>query len=161
MGLLTVQSIIDSTGRIYSYSGGIGWSIYSDDGGESWVNQQNVAEGSPFYSAINTMTVSKRGYVYFADRQHGLFRTTERFPPVGVKDEEETPPNTLRIMPNPANTFLSLSGTDNALVFIADMQGSLIYQGYENSIDISGWQTGMYCARIPATGQKALFMVVR
>jgi photosystem II stability/assembly factor-like uncharacterized protein len=159
--LRNVQSIIDSTGRIYSYRGGIGWSIYSDDGGESWVkDRQNVAEGSPFYSPINTMTVSKRGYVYFADRQHGLFRTTERFPPVGVKEEEETP-STLRIMPNPANTFLSLSGTDNALVFIADMQGSLMYQGYEHSIDISRWQTGMYCARIPATGQKALFMVVR
>jgi hypothetical protein len=53
------------------------------------------------------------------------------------------------------------TGTDNALVFIADMQGSLMYQGYEHSIDISRWQTGMYCARIPATGQKALFMVVR
>ena len=104
--------------------------------------------------------MSKKGYLWSADNFSGLWRSRLRFPPVGVKEEEETP-STLRIMPNPANTFLSLSGTDNALVFIADMQGSLMYQGYEHSIDISRWQTGMYCARIPATGQKALFMVVR
>lgn len=156
-----IRSIIDSVGRIYVYDPPYSsYLLYSDDGGSVWDNKKMIAKGSPRHSAINNMTVSKRGYVYFADRQYGLYRTTERFPPVGVQEEEEIP-NTLRIVPNPANTFLSLSGTDNALVFIADMQGSLMYQGYENSIDISRWQTGMYCARIPATGQKALFMVVR
>lgn len=159
------HAIIDSSvGRIYVYDPPYSsLLLYSDDGGSTWqgeIIKKRVAQGSPFYGAINNMTVSKRGYVYLTDRQHGLFRTTERFPPVGVREEEETL-STLRIMPNPANTYLSLSGTDNALVFIADMQGSLVYQGYEHSIDISRWQTGMYCARIPATGQKALFMVVR
>jgi photosystem II stability/assembly factor-like uncharacterized protein len=135
--------------------------IYSStDGGMTW----NIF--SPF--KINSIPgpaqlpviVSKKGYLWSADNFSGLWRSRLRFPPVGVREEGETL-STLRIMPNPANTFLSLSGTDNALVFIADMQGSLVYQGYENSIDISRWQTGMYCARIPATGQKALFMVVR
>jgi hypothetical protein len=130
----------------------------SSDGGNTW---QLFSESNyGYFPGQQPVITSPSGYLWSAEFFSGLFRSRLRFPPVGVKEEEETL-STLRIMPNPANTFLSLSGTDNALVFIADMQGSLVYQGYENSIDISRWQTGMYCARIPATGQKALFMVVR
>ncbi|MBK7986158.1 MAG: hypothetical protein IPK11_04385 [Ignavibacteria bacterium] len=152
----------DSVGGIYLYDY---WApiLRSSDRGSTWKiingNLPPLPEYTPYIEAT-VMAASPEGWIYVGTATHGLWRSRLRFPPVGVKEEEETP-STLRIMPNPANTFLSLSGTDNALVFIADMQGSLMYQGYENSIDISRWQTGMYCARIPATGQKALFMVVR
>ncbi len=153
---------VDSIGGVYMYD------IFSPllrtaDQGETWHLLNGNLPAIPEFPTnlqITTMAASPEGWIYVGTATNGLWRSKQRFPPVGVQEEEQTT-HTIRISPNPANTTIYLAGTHNAPAFIADMQGRTVFYGTDTMIDISTWHTGMYCLIIPSTGQKVLFAVMR
>lgn len=152
----------DSVGGIYLYDY---WApiLRSSDRGITWKiingNLPPLPEYTPYIEAT-AMAASPEGWIYVGTATNGLWRSKQRFPPVGVQEEEQTT-HTIRISPNPANTTIHLAGTHNAPALIADMQGRTVFYGTDTMIDISTWHTGMYCLIIPSTGQKVLFAVMR
>jgi photosystem II stability/assembly factor-like uncharacterized protein len=167
--------VIDSAGNYYAHGSPSGREIsYSTDGGMTWTFDiyPKRAPQSPNIAHINYLSVSKRGYVYLASQLTGIYRTTERFPPVGVKEEEErkSPSSLLNIVglhPNPTSEDIRLEYTisDHATVecTVTNALGIVLYSSLpqvkrkgEHSllIDCDQWSAGSYYCIINADGVK-------
>lgn len=139
--------VLDSLNNLYLYSEGNAI-LRSTDEGKTWNDITANLLDNMSYLDINTMSASPEGWIYVGTATHGLWRSKQRFPPVGIDDKDiiYSKNSAITITPNPADNTITVIGADNMLnnFRISDITGRVMYEGREHIIDISAWAQGMY-----------------
>ena len=146
---------VDSIGNVYATSW---YGIYrSTDNGATWeeVPSSGLAEdigdsygglfgGSPYGAFL----VGSDGRLYLGMRDGGLFRSTQRFPPVSVQEEPEDSAE-LRIIPNPATESFTVSYPEKTAVTVRDVFGRVALSGaVGESFSTAGLAAGVYFVEV-------------
>lgn len=126
---------------------------YSLDGGDSFSNTILVNDSIPFTKfdsphivyADNTFHI-----VYWGESQDKIWYQTATFSSANALENKEN--KLLTIYPNPVKEqlFIESSGT----YILSDSQGSILYEGDANSLDVQNYPSGTYFLQSDQTVQK-------
>ena len=134
----------DSTGRIFAAGGG--FTLYvSNDKGITWQALDSASQILGGNASVYSLATSPRGYIYVGTYYNGLYRSTERYPPVGVIEEPLPTTQELHIIPNPANGTLRWNIPDGTATIINVMgQKMMELPASAQTADVSGLAAGVY-----------------
>jgi len=152
--IFDVKFANENTGYLLMFFAGNSVVYKTVDGGGYWhLMQHFMAVQMDHFQVIDENNVFL--YSIFRAGYTGIYRTTNGGGLIGIEENEETTTG-YSILPNPANTTISITGTKDgntgAKLYLFDLQGKLLLSENlspgKNNINISGFEKGIYLLRI-------------